>query len=421
MKERTLKGEIEFRGKGLHTGEESTIIIKPAEEGSGIVFHKLPEDVVIPAHYSNVTSINRGVNLGKSGTTVMTVEHLLSALWGLGVDNARIIIKGTEIPALNGSSFEFCKGINDTGVIEQGNLRDYIEIQKPVEITNNEYTIIALPGSEFEISYAIHYNGYPLLSYQYAYFKMDPEVYFSQISRARTYLMEDEVEGILKSGLGKGGDLDKVVVVKRQEILAKGGLFYPDEPVRHKILDFIGDAALLGKRIRGKIILEKAGHKAHLELVKELDKLSGTTSFSIYDILNIMPHRYPFLLVDRIEFLSDKKVVGVKNVTINEPFFQGHFPQFPVMPGVLIIEAIAQVGGFLLLNHAQNKENPLLLFAGIDNARFRKPVKPGDTLTIEVDLLRFGGKVAKMKGIAQCEGEVVAEAELMAQIVEAKH
>ena len=418
MKERTIRKRIDFKGIGLHSGQESTVVVEPAEEGTGIIFHKYPEDVQIPAHYENLHSINRGVNLGKGNAVVMTVEHLLSALWGCGVDNAYIVVDGPEIPGLDGSAYEFSKAIMDVGIIEQAKDREYLEIRKPINIASTDFTISAFPSRDFEVSYGIQYSGHPLLSYQYAYFRITPETYFSEISKARTFLLEEEVNTILSSGLGRGGSLDNVVVVRRDEFKAKGGLYYPDEPVRHKILDLIGDIALLGKRVRGKLVLERAGHRAHLELVKELDKLFGGANFSVYDILKVMPHRYPFLLVDKIESLTEKKVVGVKNVTINEPFFQGHFPEFPVMPGVLIIEAMAQVGGFLILKRVKDVNNVLVLFAGIDNARFRKPVKPGDTLIIEAELLRFGGKMAKVRAVAKCQGEVVAEAELMAQITE---
>jgi UDP-3-O-[3-hydroxymyristoyl] N-acetylglucosamine deacetylase/3-hydroxyacyl-[acyl-carrier-protein] dehydratase len=418
LKERTIRKRIDFKGIGLHSGQESTVVVEPAEEGTGIIFHKYPEDVQIPAHYENLHSINRGVNLGKGNAVVMTVEHLLSALWGCGVDNAYIVVDGPEIPGLDGSAYEFSKAIMDVGIIEQAKDREYLEIRKPINIASIDFTISAFPSREFEVSYGIQYSGHPLLSYQYAYFRITPETYFSEISKARTFLLEEEVNTILSSGLGRGGSLDNVVVVGRNEFKAKGGLYYPDEPVRHKILDLIGDIALLGKRVRGKLVLERAGHRAHLELVKELDKLFGGANFSVYDILKVMPHRYPFLLVDKIESLTEKKVVGIKNVTINEPFFQGHFPEFPVMPGVLIIEAMAQVGGFLILKRVKDVNNVLVLFAGIDNARFRKPVKPGDTLIIEAELLRFGGKMAKVRAVAKCQGEVVAEAELMAQITE---
>jgi len=416
LKERTIRKRIEFKGIGLHSGEECTVVLEPAEEGTGIVFQKYPEDVQIKAHYENLHSINRGVNLGKGNAVVMTVEHLLSALWGCEVDNVYIVVDGPEIPGMDGSAFEFSREILNTGLVEQSKDREYLEVKKPINIVTQDFTISAFPSREFEVSYGLQYPGHPLLSYQYAYFRISQETYFSEISRARTFLLEEEIEEILNSGLGKGGSLDNVVVIGKRDFKAKGGLFYSDEPVRHKILDFIGDIALLGKRVLGKFVLERAGHKAHLELVRELDKVFGGVNFSIYDILKVMPHRYPFLLVDRIESLSEKKVVGIKNVTINEPFFQGHFPEFPVMPGVLIIEAMAQVGGFLILKHIKASDNVLILFAGIDNARFRKPVRPGDTLVIEAELLRFGGKMAKVKAVARCQNEVVAEAELMAQI-----
>ncbi len=418
MNERTLKKRVEFRGKGLHSGEESYLVVEPAEEGSGIIFHKYPENIIIPAHYSYVSDVNRGVTLSKDGAAVRTVEHLLSALWGLEIDNAKIILDGPEIPALDGSSKAFCEAFHEAGVVEQDKNREYIEVRRPVNINSAGYSAVALPSPFFEVSYAIHYQAHPVLSYQYAHFKLDSEVYLKEISKARTYVLEEELNEVFAAGLAKGGSLDNAVVVTRTGFEAKGGLNYADEPVRHKILDFVGDIALLGKRVKGKFILERTGHKAHLELVKEIDGYFGGKTFSIYDILKIMPHRYPFLLVDRIESLTDSRVVGVKNVTMNEPFFQGHFPEFPVMPGVLIIEAMAQVGGFLLLNRLKRTDNLLLFFAGIDNARFRKPVKPGDSIVFEVELVRFGGKVAKIKGVAKVSGDIVAEAELMAQVVE---
>ncbi len=418
MKERTLKRKIQFKGKGLHSGEESLVIVEPSDAGTGIIFHKYPEDVEIPARYEYVQSVNRGVNLGKGNAVVLTVEHLLSALWGLGVDNAYIVVDGNEIPGLDGSAYEFAKEILDAGMIEQDKDRDYLEVTKPVNIIEKGFILSAFPGYDFEVSYGVTYPGHPLVSYQYASFKITPETYFSEISKARTYAFEEEIQQILDSGLGRGGSLENVLIVGKDGFKNKEGLRYPDELVRHKILDFVGDIALLGKRVRGKFIIERGGHRSHLEMVRELDRLFGGESFSIYDILQVMPHRYPFLLVDKIESLTENRVIGVKNVTINEPFFQGHFPNIPIMPGVLIIEAMAQVGGFLILKNIKKIENILVLFAGIDNARFRKPVKPGDTITFEVEMVRFGGKVAKMKGVAKCQGEIVAEAELMAQITE---
>ena len=418
-RQRTIQKKIEFSGKGVHTGGECRVKLLPAEVDTGILFVKKPENVKIEAHYSRVLSTTRGTTLGYREVKIHTVEHILSALWGMGIDNIVIEVEGDEFPAFDGSSAPYVDYLIEAGIVEQDARRKYVEIKRPVLYRGEDgVNIFLYPSDTLEISFGISYENHPVISSQYATFNITPETYKKEIAPARTYILEEEIEKVRKMGLAKGGSLSNAVVIKKDGVLAEGGLRFFDEPVRHKILDFIGDMALLGKRFKGKIVAERSGHRHHVEFVKLVDEQFGGEKLSIHDILKIMPHRFPFLLVDRIEYLGEDRVVGIKNVTYNEPFFQGHFPTDPVMPGVLIIEAMAQVGGFMLLHKVKDKENKLLYFSAIDKARFKKPVRPGDVIEFELTLLRFGGRVAKMKGVARVEGKIVAEAELVATLVE---
>ncbi len=416
MNQKTLKSEIQFEGVGLHSGELTKIILLPQEPNTGIVFET--EGVRIPANVDYVAQTTRSTDLEKDGKKVRTVEHLLAALLGMQVDNVLIRVEGPEVPALDGSAYPFAKAIYKTGVTEQDAPPRFIRLAEPFIKDFGGEKLIAHPDKSFKISFAIDYND-KVIGRQFRSYEITPEIFLKEIAPAKTYVYEKDVKKLLESGYSKGGSLENAIVITDEGIKNPEIMTFEDEPVRHKILDLMGDLALLGNgRIMFSVYAEKTGHRHHVAFVKELKKfLIGGDPLTIDEILKFVPHRYPFLLIDRILSLEDDRVVAIKNVTYNEPFFVGHFPVEPVMPGVLIIEAIAQAGGFMLLSHIEDRENKLVFFAGIDNARFRRPVKPGDRLVIEAILTKKRGSIVKFRGVARVDGQVVAEAELMASIV----
>lgn len=417
MKQRTIKKEISFEGIGLHTGTHCKVILKPASPDMGIVF--IVEGEKIPAEIDFVSDTTRGTTLSKNRKTVRTVEHLLSALVGMQVDNVAVEVEGPEIPVLDGSSRIFAKEINRIGLVEQDKEVRKLRLNETLVRKFGDKKLIAHPDSKFSVSFAIDYND-KVVGKQFFSVDINPENYLKHIASAKTYVFEHDIKGLLEGGFSKGGSLENAIVITDNGVKNPEILTFDDEPVRHKILDLLGDLALLGKgRITFSIYAEKTGHKHHIEFVRELkNRIVSGDELSIDDILQYVPHRYPFLLLDKILSLEDDRVLAFKNVTFNEPFFTGHFPIEPVMPGVLIIEAIAQAGGFMLLSQIENRENKLVFFAGIDNARFRKPVKPGDQLIIETKLTKKRGSIVKFRGVARVNGQIVAEADLMASIVE---
>lgn len=462
MKEHTLKTPISFEGKGLHTGQYAIVQIKPAPEDHGIQFCRtdLEGQPLIKADASNVVNTQRCTTLGQKEATVKTVEHLLAALLGTGVDNALVEINGPEIPILDGSAKEITAKILEVGLVEQKQDREYFVVEAPITVkdeqTGAELTV--LPADDFEITALIDFDS-PVLHKQYATIK-GFDNFSTEIADSRTFTFLHEIEELLDAGLIKGGDLDNAVVfvnevlengklsnlaqklnktdmrVEREGILNTTALRHPNEPARHKLLDIIGDLALVGKSIKGHIIAKKPGHTINNKLAKELKrvfKLQQKTAdvpkydptiapiFDINDISNKLQHRFPFLLIDKIIELSDKHVVGVKNVTANEPYFPGHFPNNPVMPGVLQVEAMAQTGGLLVMEHIDNPHDYDTYFLRIDKARFRQKVVPGDTILFKLELIspvRRG--LCEMRGRAYVGNKLVAEAELLAQIIKRK-
>ncbi len=419
MKQKTLKSEIFFEGTGLHSGEKTKVIIKPAPEDYGIKF--IVDGVEIPARVDFVSSVTRGTDLTKDGKTVRTVEHLLSALAGMQVYNAVIEVEGPEVPALDGSALPFARAIEKTGLTEQGKEARIWRLSRSCFRTYRGARIAAHPDDRLRISFAVDYQD-DVIGRQFLGLEVTPETYIKEIAPAKTYVYERDVEELLKMGYSRGGSLENAIVFTDEGIKNPEIMSFRDEPVRHKILDLLGDLALLGTGyLQFFVFAERTGHKHHIEFIKELKScVVYGRELNIDEILKYIPHRYPFLLIDRVVSLEDERVIAVKNVTYNEPFFVGHFPVEPVMPGVLIVEAIAQAGGFLLLTHIENREDRLVFFAGIDGARFRRPVKPGDRLEIEAILIRKRGSMVKFKGFARVDGQIVAEAELMASIVERK-
>ncbi len=420
MKQRTIGKEVTINGVGLHTGVKSTVKLMPAEPYEGIYFVAGDGDktVEIPALADFVVETNRGTVLEKDGVRIHTVEHLLGAVYGMGIDNLRIELDGNEPPALDGSGLGFAEAIRDAGVVELDAEREFISVDEPFSMRFDDKELILLKDDGLRVSFGVDYP-HPVVSTQFISIEIEPDVFLKEIAPARTYVFKKDIEQIMAEGLAKGGSYENAVVIGDDGIV-NGPLRFVNEPVRHKVLDLLGDLALVGKRISGHLIAIKTGHPHHVEFARELRKLYGGETYDIHSVLKYMPHRYPFLLVDRIVSLGKDLVVGIKNVTINEPFFQGHFPDDPIMPGVLIVESMAQVGGFLLLKRVNVDESAdkLVYFSGIDNVRFKRPVRPGDRLRIEVRMLRFGGRIARMEGVAKVGSEIACKATMSAAIVD---
>jgi len=429
----TIGKECEVSGVGLHTGHRTRMRFKPAAEGSGIVFRRMDLDppVDIPARIDFAPrdiAVPRNTTLERNGARIHTVEHVLAAMTGLGIDNVLIEINGDEPgEPHDGSCAPYVEVLLQAGVVQQTAPRRPLELREAVTLRDGDVEVTAVPDAGFRISFTIHYDN-ALIATQHATFLIDPKTFAQEIAPARTFALMSDVVELRERGFIRGGTLDNAVVVDGDRILNDVPLRFPDEFVRHKILDLLGDLALLGRPLQGHVIAVRSGHRTNAEFVRRL--LASTQPrirpvsahkglMDIRDILEIMPHRYPILLVDRILELEDRKrVVGIKNVTYNEPFFQGHFPGLPVMPAVLIIEAMAQCGGVLLMNSVDDPKKHLMYFAGIDKARFRKPVHPGDQLRFELQLVRFGGTVCKMEGRAYVGDDLVAEATLLSSIAE---
>ena len=462
--QRTIEREISCTGIGLHTGNETTVTFKPAPINTGVRFVRtdLPGRPEIPADIEHVLDISRGTTIGIQDAKVHTVEHLLAALAGLGIDNLYVEVDTNEPPVGDGSALIFVETLNEAGYVEQDSPKDYLIIEDTIlydDVKNEGIELMALPSDdEFRMTFMIDYQN-PALGTQYTSTSSSmEEVFTEEYAPARTFCFLSEVELLKEQELIKGGTLENALVIVDKEVDAqeieylrqlfgvKGEVFvgengllngtplrYPNEFCRHKALDLMGDLFLLGAPIRGHVLAARAGHKANIELVKKIRKAyekkqiaskyqdvkTDSFLFDINTIQKIMPHRYPFLLVDRIiDLVPRERVIGLKNVTINEPFFQGHFPGQPIMPAVLQIEAMAQVGGVLMLNTADNPEDKLVVFTGIDKAKFRKPVVPGDQIRFELEMVKRRRNICRMQGKAFVEGDLVAEAELTAMVVD---
>jgi len=459
--QRTIAKPVSMSGIGLHTGTSCTMTFKPAPENYGIKFVRVdlggaPE---IPATADNVVDVSRGTTLGIGEAKVHTVEHVLAAIVGLQIDNIIIELDGIEPPVGDGSSVPYVEQLLKADFVQQEAPKDYLIIDQTVTFHNeeNQIDIVALPLDDYRATVMVDYQNPALGSQHTGLFDLEKE-FITEFAPARTFCFLSEVEQLADLGLIKGGDIDNAVVIVDRDsdkaelenlrkklgikekvtigtngILNNKELRFKNEPVRHKLLDLIGDLALIGAPIKAQILAARPGHKANVEFAKQIRKLYQQKKlvkkyqfvkkegvvFDINAIQRILPHRYPFLLVDKIVHLDmDKKVIGIKSVSINEPFFAGHFPGQPVMPGVLIIEAMAQTGGVLLLNSFPEPEKKLVMFMQINNAKFRKPVVPGDQLYMEITMTNKKGKVVMMAGKAYVNELLVAEAEFMAGIVD---
>ena len=433
-RQKTIRKSFSFKGTGLHTGKVCEVTVSPAPEKSGIRFYRKDLEAEIKLSPFGVTSTARGTTLtGEKDSKIHTVEHFLAAVSGFQINNLKVEMTGEEMPIMDGSASFFCESFREVGIVEQSASVDPLVITETFELHFGDVFLKAEPADGFFVDVTISFP-YPGLEHQHFSIKLENNNFENEIAPARTFCFEEEIAHLKSQGLIRGGSLDCALVVGKNGVL-NGPLRFEDEFVRHKTMDLLGDLTLLNRAIVGKITVKKAGHRYHVELAKALDnkfgskihhlgeniksKESGPNMIDIVEIQKRLPHRYPFLLVDRIlELEPNKRIVGLKNVTVNEPFFQGHFPGHPVMPGVLIIEAIAQVGGIAVLSMNQGDQNKLLYMAGLENVRFRKPVKPGDQLRIEVDVVAIRSKICKVSGKAWVDGKVVAEADITCGLVD---
>lgn len=460
LKQQTLKESFSLSGKGLHTGLNLTVTFNPAPENHGYKIQRidLESQPIIDAVADHVTETTRGTVLCKNEVKVSTVEHAMAALYALGIDNCLIQVDGPELPILDGSAKYYVENIERVGIQEQAAPKDYYIIRRKIEFRdeNTGSHIIVLPDDTFSVDVLISYDS-KIIPNQYASLE-DMKDFRTEISEARTFVFVREIEPLLNAGLIKGGDLDNAIVIYERKLsqekineltdimkaphvdadhlgyLNHKPLVWDNEPARHKLLDIIGDLALIGKPILGRIIATRPGHTINNKFARTMRKeiRLHEVQAPVYDcceppvmdinrIRELLPHRYPFLLVDKIIELGPTHIVGVKNVSVNEPFFQGHFPQEPVMPGVLLVEAQAQVGGLLVLNSVDEPERYSTYFMKIDGVKFRQKVVPGDTLLFRLELvapIRRG--ISTMKGYVFVGDKIVCEAEFMAQIIKNK-
>jgi len=441
MKQRTILREVSISGVGLHTGGKVQLTFKPAPEDTGIVFRRMdiygkPES---KPDISQVTELVRSTTITSGHSKIHTVEHVLSALNGMGIDNVIVELDAGEPPILDGSAKFFVNLLQEAEPVEQNKERVFFQLKQPVSVTAGNRSIIALPYDGLKITCtSADDRG---IHTQHLSIDIDPETYIAQIAPSRTFTIYEDIEELLKLGKIQGGSLDSAIVIKGDKIISKEPLRFKDEFVRHKILDILGDVTLLGMPLKAHIIAVRPGHALNAELTKELYKqmmkektgktepvqsskavlLASETSLDIRRILDTIPHRYPFLLIDRVISISDNELTAIKNVTINEPYFQGHFPGNPVMPGVLQIEAMAQAGGLLLLRKG-TAENKLIFFMSCDKVKFRRAVMPGDQMEIYVKMTKCKETHGRLIGMASAEcrvgGKVVSSADLMFTVMD---
>jgi UDP-3-O-[3-hydroxymyristoyl] N-acetylglucosamine deacetylase/3-hydroxyacyl-[acyl-carrier-protein] dehydratase len=447
LQQQTLRQPATYSGIGLHSGNRVTMTFLPAPPNSGIRFRRIdlegkPE---IEADVEFVSATNRSTTLARGNAKIHTVEHVLAAFMGCGIDNAIVELDSNEPPIADGSAREYVKIIRAAGIQPQAERREVYAVKEPIELQMGESIISIFPSDTFKITCTSADKNRRFT--QFISLEINAETWERDISHARTFCFFEEIEFLIKNGLIKGGSLENAVVIRDDAILTTEPLRYPDEFVRHKILDIIGDLSLVKRPITGHIIAVKPSHQSNTELAKLIvaqmrkplqavqtfvpppppksESKQADGGFSIQDgmvldtvqIMKILPHRYPFLMLDRVTKIDGNKITAAKNITINEPYFQGHFPGHPIMPGVLQLEAIAQVAGILMLRQAENF-GKLAYFMAAENVKWRKPVKPGDTLVINVEMTKARSKIGKAKGVCTVDGEVVSEADVTFVLIE---
>ena len=438
-RQKTVKQSVQLRGVGLHTGQEVEAIVHPGDVDEGLSFRRTdldgtPRINVCPENLC----VNNGLRctaVGRGEAVIYTVEHLLSVFSGLGITNVQVDLNGPELPGLDGSGKEFLEAIERAGVVDQDQPADVFQIQEPVGVEDGRGgAIYVFPSDELKVSYTLDYDV-PLLRSQFFSRVITPEVFKQEIAPCRTFCLASEAEELQARGLGKGATRQNTLVVGPDGV-QDNELRFPDEFARHKVLDLLGDLYALGRPIQGHVFAVKSGHHLNVQLLKKIDqqkrkyrqrrtfssvKLDGRREIDISGIMRILPHRYPFLLVDRVvEIEEGKKAVGIKNVTANEGFFQGHFPTRPVMPGVLMVEAMAQTAGVIILTNPAH-QGKVAFFMAVDNVKFRKVVSPGDQLVMEVEVRKDRSRVAQVHGIGRVDGDVVVEAEMVFSFTDASY
>ena len=451
LQQQTISGPVSFSGIGLHSGNRVNMSFLPADPNTGIRFRRVdlegkPE---IEARIENVVETNRSTTLGRGNTKIHTVEHVLATFAGNGIDNAIIELDANEPPIADGSAREYCRMVEEVGIVPQAERREPYAITEPIELQLGETEMVFLPNDIFKITCtSADKQGRHT---QYFSVEVSPKVWLRDLAHARTFCFYEEIEYLFKNGLIKGGSLENAVVVRDDAVLTNEPLRYPNEFVRHKILDILGDLSLVGRPLTGHLIAVKPSHTANCEMARRISaqmrrplvlaqafapppeparsEAAGTgappgfiltdgATLDIMQVMKIIPHRYPFIMLDRVTRVEGNKITAIKNVSVNEPFFQGHFPGHPIMPGVLQLEAIAQVAGIVTLRQAENF-GKLAYFISAENVKWRKPVRPGDTLVIEVELTKARGKIGKAKGVCSVNGDPVSEAEVTFMVVDA--
>jgi UDP-3-O-[3-hydroxymyristoyl] N-acetylglucosamine deacetylase/3-hydroxyacyl-[acyl-carrier-protein] dehydratase len=449
VQQQTLNGPASYSGIGLHSGNRVTMTFLPAPPSTGIRFRRVdlegkPE---IEARVENVVENNRSTTLAKGNTRIHTVEHVLATFAGYGIDNAIVELDANEPPIADGSAREYCKMVQSAGIVPQDERQESYTVTAPIELEMGETIMTLFPDEAFKISCTSADKQGRFT--QFYSLELLPTTWERDLAHARTFCFYEEIEFLFKSGLIKGGGLENAVVIRDDAVLTTEPLRYPDEFVRHKMLDIVGDLSLLGRPLRGHVIAVKPSHAANCEMVRRIlaqvrKPLVAAQAFApppaapkpapilegaadetkaqdgamdINGVMRLLPHRYPFLLVDRVAKIDGNHIIGIKNVTMNEPYFQGHFPGHPVMPGVLQLEAMAQVAGIVMLKNAENA-GKIAYFMSAEDVKWRKPVHPGDVLVIDVELTKMRGKIGKAKGVCKVGGEVVSEAAVTFMLVE---
>ena len=431
--QRTIGRDVFMNGVGIHTGVAVSVRLVPAPPDAGVVFVRtdLPHRPTIPVKSAQVIDVGKSVRrttLSKDGIEVQTIEHLMASLWAAGIDNVYVEVSGVEMPGFDGSALQFFQQLKTAGTTEQPARRHYLTLREPIFVEEGESSITVLPDQALRISYLLSYANHPALKTQFVSYASNNGASFEEtIAPARTFCLKEEADALRAAGFGRGSTYENTLVIGEDGVI-NNTLRFDDEFARHKMLDLLGDLYLLGAHLRAHVIAIKSGHPLNVKLIKKLDQAmgqwkvgslhSGTSEvivgpkLDIMQIQKILPHRYPFLLVDRITELTETRAVGIKCVTINESFFRGHFPDRPVMPGVLMVEAMAQVGGIIILNKHENV-GKLAYFMSVDKVKFRRPVVPGDVLVIEAELGKMRTRTGQVAGRVLVEGKVACEGELM--------